>query len=662
MVSWLQHGYRLPWLRGPPPAFNQGKSFGDLNASQHSVLTTQLQHLLDVGALEPGRSSRYVTRAFLVPKPGGKWRLVVDLRHLNSFLRKTTCRFETLKRLRTLVREDDWMISLDLQDGFYAVGVHPADRQFLTVDVAGYGLLQFAALPMGLSASPFVFTKVMRTFVQALRSPLLPAAPGALSRLSPRHRPRPPPAGLPLGDARSRTPRLVSDLRHRFQPLMETGLRVLPYMDDFLVLTSSYAEALQARSYVQAVLDVLGLRRHPGKGEWEPVQTLKHLGLGIDTKKGIFFVTPDRLQKMKALAKEILGRAARNARRVPVRLLASFSGLTQSFYLAVPPARFFNRSLHDVISSRKSWSSLVTLSRTALHDLDWYLHLPERWNGRSILRVTETALLHTDASMLGWGAFLNQKSPAHGFWRHLQRRHHISMLELKAVRFAVESYLPQLRGRTVLLREDNQVVVALLSNWTSRSPEMFAELRKLFFLLDTNDITIRPLYIRSADNIADVPSRMSDSSDWKLHPEEFALLNLRFGPHSVDRFATANNAHLQRYNSLMADPGSEALDAFAQSYQLWRDENNFCNPPWELLEQLARFLYDSGAAATVIAPYWPAQIWFQMLNDMCSEITILPDRQGMFLPGRLGSTVALGKPGWPVACFRVPLRLPSGKP
>ena len=29
---------------------------------------------------------RWVARAFLVPKPGGKWRLVIDYRHLNSCL------------------------------------------------------------------------------------------------------------------------------------------------------------------------------------------------------------------------------------------------------------------------------------------------------------------------------------------------------------------------------------------------------------------------------------------------------------------------------------------------------------------------------------------------------------------------------------------------
>ncbi len=37
----------------------------------------------------------------------------------------------------------------------------------------------------------------------------------------------------------------------------------------------------------------------------------------------------------------------------------------------------------------------------------------------------------------------------------------------------------------------------------------------------------------------------------------------------------------------------------------WRRERNWCNPPWELLDDLVVKLRNSGAEATVIAPYWP---------------------------------------------------------
>jgi hypothetical protein len=73
---------------------------------------------------------------------------------------------------------------------------------------------------------------------------------------------------------------------------------------------------------------------------------------------------------------------------------------------------------------------------------------------------------------------------------------HITWKELRAVRHAVESLLPQLRGRYVLLHEDNTAVDTTLTKLTTRSPVMMTELRRLWYLLDTNDVNIRPRYIR----------------------------------------------------------------------------------------------------------------------------------------------------------------------
>jgi hypothetical protein len=137
---------------------------------------------------------------FMVPKPPAvdKWRMVLDLRHLNSFCVEKKCRFESLKDLRRMVREDDWMFSFDLKDGYHAVGIHPRDRKYFTFVVAGVGTFQYCALNFGWNASPYVFVKVMRTLVRLLRSPV-----------------------TGVGDSESPDDHVVK------------GMRVLPYMDDF---------------------------------------------------------------------------------------------------------------------------------------------------------------------------------------------------------------------------------------------------------------------------------------------------------------------------------------------------------------------------------------------------------------------------------------------
>jgi hypothetical protein len=283
--------------------------------------------------------------------------------------------------------------------------------------------------------------------------------------------------------------------------------------------------------------------------------------------------------------------------------------------------------------------------------------VPSHNNGRSIFKPVETAYLHCDSSSFGWGAVLNDHHEARGFWDPTDLKQHITWKELKAVRLAVLSFLPHLRGRRVLLHEDNQSVIGVLTNLTSRSPALMNELRKLWFLLDINDVQLRTRYIRSAANIwADGLSRETDNSDWQLNPRVFRLLDASWGPHSIDRFATQSNAQLARYNSRWLDPTTEAVDSLRLPDAAWRAENNWCNPPWDLLDDLVLKLRQCGAAATVIAPHWPGRPWYQQLTEMATAATVFPPSYDLFFPGQRGAHEGVGSTGWSVAAFRLPSR------
>ena len=62
---------------------------------------------------------------------------------------------------------------------------------------------------------------------------------------------------------------------------------------------------------------------------------------------------------------------------------------------------------------------------------------------------------------------------------------HTTFKALKAVRCAIQAFLPELEGRRLLLHEDNQCVIGGLTHLSSMSPTMMCELRKLFVLIDT---------------------------------------------------------------------------------------------------------------------------------------------------------------------------------
>eukprot|EP00873_Tetraselmis_striata_P021878 jgi/Tetstr1/442142/TSEL_030295.t1 len=338
-------------------------------------------------------------------------------------------------------------------------------------------------------------------------------------------------------------------------------------------------------------------------------------------------------------------------------------GFYAFLYLAIALARFYLRELHDVLKTRDSWSGRVKLTRQLERDLQWWVGVPTQHNGRPINRPVETGYLHVDSSSYGWGAVLNEHHEARGFWYDDDRNAHITLKELKAVRLAIESFLPMLQNRHIRLHEDNQAVVGVLTNLTSRSPRLMAELRKTWYLMDTHGITLSVRYIRSAANIwADRLSREVDCDDWQFNPRRFASLTAKWGACTIDRFATSENALLPRYNARWRAPRCEAVDALRLSDAAWRCERNWCNPPWNLIGDLVSKLESSGAPAIVIVPYWPDKAWYQLLSEMCSDMRSWKPRHDLFIPGRTGDRLPVGAPRWPVVAFNIPARDPRPWP
>eukprot|EP00873_Tetraselmis_striata_P045615 jgi/Tetstr1/465879/TSEL_010496.t1 len=125
--------------------------------------------------------------------------------------------------------------------------------------------------------------------------------------------------------------------------------------------------------------------------------------------------------------------------------------------------------------------------------------------------------MHVDSSGYGWGAVLKETTEARGLWNDGDRELHITCKELKAVRYAVLTFLSELRSRQMLPHEDNMGVIHNLANLISRSPLLMTELRKLWFILDTNDISIlraisRPR--RPSQLTAFVAARLTTTKTW----------------------------------------------------------------------------------------------------------------------------------------------------
>ena len=94
-------------------------------------ISSERDRCLLTGAWTRATSFEYVSRAFVVTH-NGKRRLVFNLKYINSFCKKQGVQYGSLSILRRMMREDDWMWSIDLSDAYHHVGVHPSCQKYFT--------------------------------------------------------------------------------------------------------------------------------------------------------------------------------------------------------------------------------------------------------------------------------------------------------------------------------------------------------------------------------------------------------------------------------------------------------------------------------------------------------------------------------------------------
>jgi hypothetical protein len=345
VLRWIREGVRIDWSAGPPEPFHQGIS--RIKPEHREWLTAECDRCLLTGAFTRATCFDYVSKAFVV-EHNGKKRLVFNLKHLNEYCVKRTCRFGSLAALRRTLHQGDLMWSIDLSDAYHHLGIHQDHQKYFTFAVEtsrGVEYFSTSALNFGWCRSPQVFTEFMKPIVAYLRNPSteVPAA------------------------------------------------RVLPWLDDFMFsFSGSLSEAISVRDHSFDTLTRCGVTRNATKGQPEPSTLLyDHLGYGIDSAEMRFLLTDKRERKLRLRTSALLRSAARARRLVSKRELVSLLGLAQSSDLALPLVRLWLRSAWDDAASRPGWTGRVRLSRQTRSDR----HLGELAGRRLLLHEDNTAVV-----------------------------------------------------------------------------------------------------------------------------------------------------------------------------------------------------------------------------------------------------------------------------
>jgi len=131
-------------------------------------------------------------------------------------------------------------------------------------------------------------------------------------------------------------------------------------------------------------------------------------------------------------------------------------------------------------------------------------------------------------------------------------------------------------------------------------------------LCESYHIQLTATYLPGADNtVADHLSRLWPHHKWQLSPAMFCRLDQCWGPHTIDRTASASNYQLPHFNLRFSEAESEAVDCLLQD---WSKDNNWTAPPIALIPCILDLVKRQHATATIIVPKWPGCRWFNYLK------------------------------------------------
>ena len=418
IIKTVKEGYRLeiPSDLNIPLTTVPQESRLKPSAEYREAIYNLAEQQLQKGILEEVRdvtSPGYYSRFFIVrKKEAGKWRGILNLSSLNKTLEKQKFKMETAESIRQALQPGDWVTSLDLTDAYHHILIHPKHRKFLRFALGGR-VLQYRALPMGLSAAPRIFTriiKVIREFVQK---------------------------------------RLVN---------------LHQYLDDWLTRGANQEVVLHHTEELIQLVQHLGWLVNMDKSDLTPTQMFTFLAYSYNLEEGTVKPTEERWIKLQKKIAPFMKSQFLDAKswQSLIGLIASTEKLVHMGMLHLRPLQV---ALNDQWNPmRQEQEHLVEVSETVKTALTWWTNKANVMSGVPLHAQKTQFHVYTDASSLwGWGGYLDvPTNHVQGKWTQEEKEYHINVLEMLASWNVMKHFSQEIQGSTVMIVTDNSTVVAYI--------------------------------------------------------------------------------------------------------------------------------------------------------------------------------------------------------
>ena len=509
---------------------------------------------------------------------GGKCRLILDLSRINKFIAKKSVKYEDWKMVLLFLKQRCWLVKFDVHSAYHHIDIFGPHTDFLGFSWAdflgfswetseGLKFFKFLVLPFGITTAPFLFTKVTRPLVKKWRS---------------------------------------------------EGKQVVMYLDDGLLVGNSYEETVLIAREVKQDLLCSGFVPKVEKCSWEPSQDIEWLGLALDTKEMRLFIPDKRINKALLTCEHLLSLCLSHHRRVHVKSVASLVGQIVSMFMVFGKlTQLMTRFLSIDIVKSPSWNCFITLSRESMQQIVFWRDNLKHKNFRFLNKPTRvTDLVYSDASKTGYGGFCVNSNCgiSHGQWSYEESRMSSTWRELKAVHNIMISMIRLLQNRNVKWYTDNKNVEHIV-NKGSMKGHLQSIAWDIYNDCVKHGISLEIEWVPRTDNEkADYVSKIVDKDDWAISSDIFDILDRKWGPHTIDRFASYYNTKLPRFTSRFWNPGSLGIDAFSFD---WKNENNWIVPPISIIGKVILHISDNIANGTLVVPQWESAYYWPMI--MCNK-------------------------------------------
>ena len=283
---------------------------------------------------------------------------------------------------------------------------------------------------------------------------------------------------------------------------------IVVYLDDFLIVESSYERCVEGQLVLMSLLVRLGFQI-----SWKKVtsvsQRVEFLGVVIDSTECTASLSKDKLSKLHKKLCEFDGKC-----RATKRQLQSLAGSLNWACQVIRGGRFFLRRILDCIVKLNMASHKCKLDAEFKKDLDWWLDYMCKFNGVVYYREANSVVIHSDACNEGAGVFVQGK------WRYIHWKKdipkadslHINNKEVLAAIVGVKHWAQELAGCDVTIVTDSTAAKGILNKGRSKNKYIMSQLRHLFWVITEFNIRLRAVHCPGVLNqIPDAISRLHEN-------------------------------------------------------------------------------------------------------------------------------------------------------